>query len=64
MTQQIENSKKMNQEQNEIESDLKPLVGFREKISYIRNLLIYLLPLTIVFLCEYFINQGLVSDVV
>ncbi len=57
MTEQIANSKK------EDEIDEKPLVGFREKIFYIRHLLIYLVPLTIIYISEYFINQGLVGNV-
>lgn len=38
-----------------------PLVGFKEKLFYIPKLLKYIIPLTLVYLFEYFINQGLVS---
>lgn len=37
-----------------------PLEGFREKISYIKKLLIYMMPLALVYLFEYLVNQGLV----
>ncbi|CAO1415609.1 unnamed protein product [Diamesa hyperborea] len=36
-----------------------PLEGFREKISYIKKLLIYMMPLALVYLFEYLVNQGL-----
>uniref|UniRef100_A0A1B0AKK2 Battenin n=1 Tax=Glossina palpalis gambiensis TaxID=67801 RepID=A0A1B0AKK2_9MUSC len=41
-----------------IEND-KPLVGFKEKLAYIKKLVKYMLPLGLVYLFEYFINQGL-----
>ncbi|EDV97844.1 GH14467 [Drosophila grimshawi] len=43
----------------ELISDDKPLVGFKEKMSYIKHLLKYMLPLCLVYFFEYFINQGL-----
>lgn len=36
---------------------------FAQKIDYLPNLLKYVLPLFSVYLCEYFINQGLVSKI-
>lgn len=39
----------------------QPLLGFRNKIRYLPKLLQYILPLFFVYLCEYFINMGLVS---
>lgn len=36
---------------------------FAQKIDYLPNLLKYVLPLFSVYLCEYFINQGLVSEI-
>lgn len=43
-----------------ISSDI-PLITMREKVRFIPNLLIYIVPLTLVYLFEYFINQGLVN---
>lgn len=40
--------------------ELEPLTGFKSKMRYIPKLLIYMVPLTLVYLLEYFINQGLV----
>lgn len=40
---------------------LEPLVGFKSKLRYIPSLLKYIVPLTLVYFLEYFINQGLVS---
>lgn len=37
-------------------------LSFAQKIQYFPNILKYVLPLFAVYLCEYFINQGLVSD--
>ncbi|CAO1390978.1 unnamed protein product [Diamesa serratosioi] len=36
-----------------------PLEGIRQKISYIKKLVIYILPLAFVYLFEYLVNQGL-----
>lgn len=46
--------------EDDMESNVEPLGSFKEKIFYIKHLLIYMLPLTLVYLFEYFINQGLV----
>ncbi|XP_023167597.2 battenin [Drosophila hydei] len=43
----------------ELISDDKPLVGFKEKLSYIKHLFKYMIPLCLVYFFEYFINQGL-----
>lgn len=40
-----------------------PLLGVTAKVKYIPKLFKYLLPLFTVYLCEYFINQGLVSTI-
>lgn len=40
-----------------------PLLGVKAKVKYIPKLFKYLLPLFTVYLCEYFINQGLVSTI-
>lgn len=40
--------------------ELEPLTNFKSKMRYIPKLLIYMVPLTLVYLLEYFINQGLV----
>ncbi|XP_058812030.1 battenin [Topomyia yanbarensis] len=37
----------------------RPLVNWRQKIKYIPSLFIYMIPLVLVYLFEYFINQGL-----
>lgn len=36
--------------------------GLKEKILYLPSLLKYIIPITLVYLLEYFINQGLVSS--
>lgn len=40
--------------------ELEPLTDFKSKLRYAPKLLIYMVPLTLVYLLEYFINQGLV----
>lgn len=40
----------------------QPLLGFRNRIRYIPKLLKYIMPLFFVYLCEYFINMGLVCS--
>lgn len=40
----------------------RPLESWRQKLNYIPSLFIYMIPLILVYLFEYFINQGLVSD--
>lgn len=49
------------QEQTDVEADVSALVTFKQKILFIPQLLKYMVPLTLVYLFEYFINQGLVS---
>lgn len=48
-------------EANDVISSDIPLITMREKVRFIPNLLIYIIPLTLVYLFEYFINQGLVN---
>ncbi|XP_055704501.1 battenin [Phlebotomus papatasi] len=36
-----------------------PLIGFKQKIRYVPKMFKYMIPLTLVYLFEYFINQGL-----
>lgn len=43
------------------DEDIKPLVGFKEHLVYMKKLLKYIFPLMSVYFAEYFINQGLVS---
>lgn len=43
-------------------SVLQPPLGFSQRIRYFPKLLKYILPLFVVYLGEYFINQGLVSE--
>lgn len=44
-----------------LSEDEKPLIGLKAKIKYVPSLLKYMIPLTLVYFLEYFINQGLVS---
>lgn len=44
----------------ELSEDEKPLIGLKAKIKYVPSLLKYMIPLTLVYFLEYFINQGLV----
>lgn len=51
-----------------VQPEIQPVGGhapltFAQKIDYLPNLLKYVLPLFSVYLCEYFINQGLVSEI-
>ncbi|XP_055385595.1 battenin-like [Condylostylus longicornis] len=55
----IDKIKMQEKTENEINNDEKPLVTLKEKIYYIVYLLRYMIPLTVVYLAEYFINQGL-----
>lgn len=41
-------------------SDEEPLVNWKDKLMYTGQLLKYMIPLTTVYLFEYFINQGMV----
>lgn len=42
-----------------LNEDEKPLIGFKQKLNYVPSLLKFIIPLTLVYLFEYFINQGL-----
>lgn len=42
-----------------LSDDEKPLVGFSEKLNYIPSLFKFIIPLMLVYLFEYFINQAL-----
>lgn len=42
-------------------ADEQPLVGFKEQVQYFPSLLKYIVPLVLVYVFEYFINQGLVN---
>ena len=42
---------------------MKRLEEFSEKLKYVRELLKYMIPLVLVYLFEYFINQGLVRKI-
>lgn len=42
-----------------LSDDAKPLDGFYEKLRYIPSLFKFIIPLLLVYLFEYFINQGL-----
>ncbi|XP_055687173.1 battenin [Lutzomyia longipalpis] len=42
-----------------IDEEDTPLIGFRQKIRYVPKMFKYMIPLTLVYLFEYFINQGL-----
>lgn len=53
-TEDVENNKNLSNEDT-------PLIGLKAKIMYIPSLFKYMIPLTLVYLLEYFINQGLVS---
>lgn len=46
---------------NALQEHERPLENWRQKINYIPSLFIYMIPLILVYLFEYFINQGLVS---
>ncbi len=56
-----------NMKRNDIEMDNKlndshdDAFGFKEKVMYLPSLLKYMVPITLVYFLEYFINQGLVS---
>ncbi|GAB0100351.1 Battenin [Sergentomyia squamirostris] len=41
------------------DEDDTPLIGFKEKVRFIPKMFKYMIPLTLVYLFEYFINQGL-----
>lgn len=54
-----ENGPEGDMERN-LSEELEPLTDFKAKLRYIPKLLVYMVPLTLVYLLEYFINQGLV----
>lgn len=44
-----------------MDGKIQPLT-MREKLHYVPHLMVYIIPLTLVYFLEYFINQGLVSS--
>lgn len=48
---------------NNLDDEDKPLTTFASKLRYVPSLFKYMVPLALVYLLEYFINQGLVSCV-
>lgn len=50
---------KEDENNTQISSEDQPLVGFKEQLRYVPSLLKYILPLLLVYVFEYFINQGL-----
>lgn len=50
-------------EKNEKSNECDTPFGLKEKIMYLPSLLKYMIPITLVYFLEYFINQGLVSFV-
>lgn len=42
----------------------RPLIGVREKLRFVPQLLKYIIPLTMVYFLEYLINQGLVRQMI
>lgn len=46
---------------DDLDDEEKPLCGVANKLRYVPSLFKYMLPLSLVYLFEYFINQGLVS---
>lgn len=42
-----------------VSNEDQPLVGFKAQITYVPSLLKFIIPLTLVYFFEYFINQGL-----
>lgn len=49
-------------EQNNKCNEFDTPFGLKEKILYLPSLLKYMIPITLVYFLEYFINQGLVSS--
>lgn len=56
---ELTEKERLDMEEN-MAGELEPLTGFKSKMRYVPKLLIYMVPLTLVYLLEYFINQGLV----
>lgn len=54
------NDVEMNDKVNESDFD-DASFGIKEKVKYLPSLLKYMIPITLVYFLEYFINQGLVS---
>lgn len=50
-------------EKDEKSNECDEPFGLKEKIMYLPSLLKYMIPITLVYFLEYFINQGLVSFV-
>lgn len=46
----------------ELNNECDTSFGLKEKILYLPSLLKYIIPITLVYFLEYFINQGLVSS--
>lgn len=46
-----------------LNDDEQPLIGLKNKIKYVPKLFKYMIPLTLVYFLEYFINQGLVRAI-
>lgn len=46
---------------DDLDDEEKPLYGVANKLRYVPSLFKYMLPISLVYLFEYFINQGLVS---
>ncbi|KAG5683414.1 hypothetical protein PVAND_012697 [Polypedilum vanderplanki] len=44
---------------DKVVDDIPPMTSFKEKIIYIKQLLHFMIPLCLVYLFEYYINQGL-----
>jgi battenin len=44
---------------DDVVEDLPPMKSFSEKIIYVKTLIHFMIPLGLVYLFEYFINQGL-----
>lgn len=47
---------------NALPENERPLENWKQKINFIPSLFIYMIPLILVYLFEYFINQGLVGS--
>lgn len=46
---------------NTLPEDERPLENWNQRLRYIPSLFIFMIPLILVYLLEYYINQGLVS---
>ena len=61
LDERLADQKKSEEDLDNVEENIEPLNGFKEKMKYIPSLFIFMIPLSLVYLLEYFINQGLVS---